>query len=1167
MEKQLIPRKDSIVSYNEEEEYYLKYEVQSIEPVKRNLWGHFLHILLSIVTLGLFYLILVWNKKLWVNVRFTKTKIELATHIIIVNEHGEEILVDKRTEFDENGNLKIVIIYRYLKYLYEKGEWIMQRNSLKLLHSEILEMSNGIRVENYELLRSVFGQNSTKVQVDSWGKVFTEEALSSFNVYQLFACIVWFFRDYIQYAAIILLFVFLSILFEVALIRGEQKKINQMALTLPVKVFRKKYDRKAKTFLYFNQTIDSSELVPGDVVEVEPDAKIPCDLVILDGKCLVDESLLTGESVPVLKTKLPKNDELFSEDNKENILFAGTYCLTSTSSRIKEAPAKALVFQIGFGTKKGRLIRSIMFNDPGEYKFERDSNFFTFYLFLGSLVFVAIYYYIAFTQHADEMDDFWNVFLPSLDIILTMVPPGLSLSLSIGIEYAQNRLKGKQIVALKGKLINAAGRMKAVFFDKTGTLTINEMKLDSVYLSLGEDGDKKLLDYEFYTNDIQNKLRLPAVEEETEIMKHFATNHTLSYIKGQILGDPMEDELFSFSKAALIDEHADHRLDRSITENEEPRHLKKVRLPGPLYPKNAEAVQYKSKSKSLYVTNILDFKSHLQRMSVIVKDLRTNTNTVYCKGAPEKVIQLCKPETLPPDLTAQVKRDAKHGFRILAFGYKTVTDEEIANGHREFFESGLTFQGIALFKNNLKAQTKPTMRALKRAEFAVGMITGDNIDTAICIAKNCRLIELSKEEIFTINFAIDGTLDILPVDQSEEYDSFDSESSESEDGMVGNTLANPNRKASKKHQRTQVCAIDSDNFSRVVGLYNLEEEGKVIDLEIPVIKVIATKCRIFARMSPEQKALIVKILKTYHKSFEETVGFCGDGANDCLALKEADIGVSLAQTEASLSAPFLSSIQDISCIPLISTEGKAALTTNFDSFRFFCLYSIIQTIGLIYLFAKETEYSNAVYITCDIFFALNIANCIGLLKSIKRLTKKLPESTLFYPELIISIILNCILAFICFQIGLHIIHLDSGYQTPEELAKRAESDKAGPDNTLPTYETTMVGLYAMQTTFQVAMSFNIKGRFKDRFYKLPYMVVSFIVYQLFVLYLLYVDLISEIVPATRPVNDWIIGLFYVAHRSNLVRQIRLEHQVNNGRDVHPLDAPVPDHRGCPHRLF
>ena len=56
---------------------------------------------------------------------------------------------------------------------------------------------------------------------------------------------------------------------------------------------------------------------------------------------------------------------------------------------------------------------------------------------------------------------------------------------------------------------------------------------------------------------------------------------------------------------------------------------------------------------------------------------------------------------------------------------------------------------------------------------------------------------------------------------------------------------------------------------------------------------------------------------------------CGDGANDCGALKTADMGISLSEAEASIAAPFTSKIQDISCVVRVLKEGRAALTTSF----------------------------------------------------------------------------------------------------------------------------------------------------------------------------------------------------------------------------------------------
>ena len=108
----------------------------------------------------------------------------------------------------------------------------------------------------------------------------------------------------------------------------------------------------------------------------------------------------------MLKVPAPNNDGIFSENNNENIVFAGTSCITSLSSKNKDKPAKGMVFQIGFATTKGRLIRSIMFSNPKPYRFERDSNYFTMYLFGIALVFVAIYYYIMFTEYSSQDSDF-----------------------------------------------------------------------------------------------------------------------------------------------------------------------------------------------------------------------------------------------------------------------------------------------------------------------------------------------------------------------------------------------------------------------------------------------------------------------------------------------------------------------------------------------------------------------------------------------------------------------------------------------------------------------------------------------------------------------------------------------------------------------------------------
>lgn len=1143
MEKQLIPNKKSVAAHKDaEEEFFLRCEVQAIIPVVRNTGAEILYVLLSIITAGLFAMMFIWNRKLWKEFRFTKTSVEQATHIILINEHGEESLHPKLEEIDTEEKPQTVLVYRYMKYIYDGGEWVMQRNILRFPHNEVHKMIHGIRAENHEMLVQVFGKNSTKINVDSIMKIFTEEALSSFNIYQLFACVVWCFRDYIPYATLIFIFLIISIIFTIHLVRSEQQKLNSMSVSTTVTVHRKRFDPTTKAFLHFTETVDSESLVPGDIVEVTPDEKVCSDLVLLDGQTLIDESLLTGESVPMLKVPVPKNDDLFNDNNKEHILYAGTFCLTSVASTDKTKPAKAMVYQIGFGTMKGRLIRSIMYSNPTQYKFEKDSNFFTAYLLCIALTFVGIYYYIVFTRFKNTGGSVMQVILPSMDMIFTMVPPGLSLSLSMGVEYAQSRLKKKGIVALKGRLLNAAGRMKAVYFDKTGTLTLNEMKLHTVVINrkvnsgtddLMEGGKKKfgLLDLEHGKPEDKLKCKRLNANDHGLLMRNFAANNSLTYVNGQILGDPMEEELFRYANAGMMDDEDendplkgqlkyfkririddegnnvilnphlstqqiresirqstrrasgahnlhDHEgglhsrnpsmaiknkanlesvhssggdpqlIERSRANTAAPKHANKMSQVDEAYEQKLMK-EAEDSMKPLYILGILDFKPQLQRMSVIVRDSGLNTNFVFTKGAPEKVIKLCRPETLPQDIDNVVRKLAKNGYRILAFGCKELPITSSLTSSRDTYESDLDFQGLGVFKNNLKEQTRPTIEHLRANEFKVGMITGDNINTAVSIAKNCKMVDPDTETIGVFTF--DGTtLHFNQLEDNEDTDMVDVGSMHENESDLRSKRANSRIDKFGKIKKRR-GAIDSENFERIVQRYQLYE-AVVIDLDNPVIKQIALDCGVFARMNPEQKALIIRIMKTYFKGFDVTVGFCGDGANDCIALKEADIGISLSKTEASLSAPFISSIEDISCVELVSCEGKAALTTNFDCFRFFCLYSIIQTIGLIILFSMKTEFSGAVYITCDIFMALNIANCMGMLEPVKTLRRELPYSSLFNKELIMSIFLNCGLAFIYYFSGLRIVRLDPNWRPTSSYIP---ADDDGPWSDEGTYDTTV----------------------------------------------------------------------------------------------------------------
>jgi cation-transporting ATPase 13A2 len=121
-----------------------------------------------------------------------------------------------------------------------------------------------------------------------------------------------------------------------------------------------------------------------------------------------------------------------------------------------------------------------------------------------------------------------------------------------------------------------------------------------------------------------------------------------------------------------------------------------------------------------------------------------------------------------------------------------------------------------------------------------------------------------------------------------------------------------------------------------------------------LLQRIVLKGAVYARMTPEQKAQLVESLQ----GLGYVVGMCGDGANDCSALKMAHVGISLSEAEASVAAPFTSKIPDISCVPNLIREGRCALVTSFGIFKYMALYSLVQFTSVLLLYSVRTFYSS-----------------------------------------------------------------------------------------------------------------------------------------------------------------------------------------------------------------
>jgi magnesium-transporting ATPase (P-type) len=153
-------------------------------------------------------------------------------------------------------------------------------------------------------------------------------------------------------------------------------------------------------------------------------------------------------------------------------------------------------------------------------------------------------------------------------------------------------------------------------------------------------------------------------------------------------------------------------------------------------------------------------------------------------------------------------------------------------------------------------------------------------------------------------------------------------------------------------------------------------------------------------MSPDQKAQLVEEFQT----LGYIVSMCGDGANDCGALKAAHVGVSLSEAEASVAAPFTSKIQNISCIPKLILEGRCALTTSFGVFKYMALYSMIQFISVIILYTNRTNLGDTQYLYIDLVITTTVAVLMGRTKPWNVLVKQRPPGSLVAGATLFSLV-------------------------------------------------------------------------------------------------------------------------------------------------------------------
>ncbi|HEX5642924.1 MAG TPA: HAD-IC family P-type ATPase [Thermoleophilia bacterium] len=441
--------------------------------------------------------------------------------------------------------------------------------------------------------------------------------------------------------------------------------------------------------------LPATEIVPGDLVLVQAGDKVPADLRLLRTRDLrVDESALTGESVPVEKDhSVVPRDTVLAE--RVDMAYASTLVTYGTGA--------GLVVGTGDRTEVGRISQLIQSAHDLKTPLTRKIDQFSKVLLVVIVVLAALTFAIGLVRGEDLVE----MFRASIALAVAAIPEGLPAAVTVTLAIGVNRMAKRRAIIRKLPAVETLGSTMVICTDKTGTLTQNEMTVQRI-VAAGEESRVSGVGYGPEGDIVPG----PSAAAREVLLAGLLCNDTaLNLTDGryEVAGDPTEAALLtSAAKAGLVaagEATAMPRLDA------------------------------------------IPFESAYQYMATL-HDAGERRRVVYVKGAVERVLERCSAAVdgagrpAPLDAAAvhaQVDALAAGGLRVLAFARGTPPDGTDEIGHDDV-AGGLTFLGLQAMMDPPRPAAIAAVEACHHAGISVKMITGDHAATAAAIAHEIGIV-------------------------------------------------------------------------------------------------------------------------------------------------------------------------------------------------------------------------------------------------------------------------------------------------------------------------------------------------------------------------------------------------------------------------------------------
>uniref|UniRef100_A0A9J7XDM7 Calcium-transporting ATPase n=1 Tax=Cyprinus carpio carpio TaxID=630221 RepID=A0A9J7XDM7_CYPCA len=640
------------------------------------------------------------------------------------------------------------------------------------------------------------------------------------------------------------------------------------------------------------QRIKARDIVPGDIVEVSVGDKVPADIRITSIKSTtlrVDQSILTGESVSVIKHTDPVPDPRAVNQDKKNMLFSGT--------NIAAGRAIGVVISTGISTEIGKIRNQMASTEQEKTPLQQKLDEFGQQLSkVITLICIAVWV-INIGHFADPVHGgSWirgaiYYFKIAVALAVAAIPEGLPAVITTCLALGTRRMAKKNAIVRSLPSVETLGCTSVICSDKTGTLTTNQMSVCRM-LVLNKADDTSCSLHEF---TITGSTYAP----EGQVLKADKPVQCGDYdglVELATICSLCNDSSLDYNEAKGVYEKVGEATETALTTLVEKMNVFKTDLSRLSKVDRASACNLVRRKRLMQKKFTLEFSRDRKSMSVYCTPSGSNSQSkMFIKGAPEGVIDRCQFVRVGKDrvpLTMAVKEELMSTIRDWGAGRDTLRclalatrdspppeDKMDLENSAKFseYESNLTFVGCVGMLDPPRKEVIGSIKLCSKAGIRVIMITGDNKGTAVAI---CRRIGIFSEDEDVEGRAYTGR----------EFD----------------------------------------------------------DLTPEAQREAVKRARCFARVEPAHKSKIV----AYLQSFDEITAMTGDGVNDAPALKKAEIGIAMGSgtAVAKSASEMVLSDDNFSTIVAAVEEGRA-IYNNMKQFIRYLISSNVGEVVCIFLTA------------------------------------------------------------------------------------------------------------------------------------------------------------------------------------------------------------------------